>query len=145
MYTEEDYIQNRVDNQINWYDIKSQKHQKWYKCYKRLEVILTASIPVLSLLAFHHSNIIIAIIAAAVLIFQSLNQLNKNHENYIEYRATCEALRHEKHLYLTGSAVYYNEEAPFNLFVRRVETIISNENINWATMQHDEVKKENIK
>ncbi|NLK10820.1 MAG: DUF4231 domain-containing protein, partial [Staphylococcus equorum] len=53
------------------------------------------------------------------------------------------ALQHEKHLYLTKSAIYYNEEAPFNLLVRRVETIISNENINWATMQHDEVKKEN--
>lgn len=31
------YISERLDDQINWYDTKSQKHQKWYKWYKKLK------------------------------------------------------------------------------------------------------------
>ena len=30
----EEYIKDRLDDQINWYDTKSQIHQKWYKILK---------------------------------------------------------------------------------------------------------------
>lgn len=140
----DEYINNRLDEQIKWYDEKSQKHQKHYKILKTLEIILVAIIPVITIVININSKWIITSLASAILIFQAINQLNKNHENYIEYRSTCEALKHEKMLFLYKSGVYSNEEsdtARFSLLVNRAETIISNENINWSTMQYDEVNK----
>ncbi len=58
----------------------------------------------------------------------SLNQLQ---ENGVKYQTTCEALKHEKFLYLTR-AEPYQAEAPFPLFAQRVESLISKENSDWS-------------
>ena len=44
----QEYIEKRVDDQINWYDEKSRKAQKWYKGLQLLEIIIAALIPLLS-------------------------------------------------------------------------------------------------
>ena len=50
-------------------------------------------------------------------------------------------LKHEKYLYLNNVEPYDNEKEPLKLLVLRVESIISNENINWQTMRQD-IKEE---
>ena len=64
--------------------------------------------------------------------------LYKFQENWIEYRTTCETLRHEKFLFLTQTDPYDIED-PFNLLVHRVENLISKENTQWA--QHIKMSK----
>ena len=68
--------------------------------------------------------------------------LYKFQENWIEYRTTCETLRHEKYLFLT-QADPYDIEDPFKLLVQRVENLISKENTQWA--QHIKMSKKNDK
>ena len=46
----EDYIKNRLDDQMNWFDKKSAFNQKRYKRLKKVEVGLTISLPVLGFL-----------------------------------------------------------------------------------------------
>lgn len=41
-------------------------------------------------------------------------------------------------MYLTRSGVYQNEEERFNFFAERIESIISQENLNWASIKKDE-------
>ena len=44
-------------------------------------------------------------------------------------------LRYQKHLYLTGSAPYNNQnETIDNIFVRNIESIISSENNQWKNL-----------
>ena len=43
-----EYIQSRVDDQINWYSKKSQMAQKRYKIFQTVEIIMAALIPLLS-------------------------------------------------------------------------------------------------
>lgn len=132
-----EYIVRRVDDQIEWYDEKSKSAQKWYKALQILEIFLAAFIPLLSGYASSYKEIafIIGLFGAIIAIIESITKLNKYHENWIQYRTTCEMLRYQKHLYLTGSAPYNNnDETIENVFVRNIENIISSENNQWKTL-----------
>ena len=72
---------------------------------------------------------------AVIAIIESITKLFKWHENWIEYRTTCELLRYQKYLYLTKSAPYNTEpETIDNIFVRNIENIISSENNKWKNI-----------
>lgn len=131
--TPEEYIEQRVIDQINWYDTKSQKSQKWFKRIRGLEIISASAIPLFA--GFGQgatwSIMLIGVLGAIVALLASLLSLNQFQENWIEYRTTCESLKHEKYLFLTN-AEPYNEDDPFGLFVQRIESLISKENSAWS-------------
>lgn len=133
--TENDYFKERLDQQIEWYDKKSQSHQKSYKWAKRIEFVLAALIPLLSGFSKDLSffSISVGILGAAITVIEGLLSMSKHHENWIEYRSICETLKQEKYTYLTRTGVY-RTEYPFVLLVERVENIISRENVNWANI-----------
>lgn len=145
----DEYIKSRVDNQINWYDQKSASCQRKYKLTQTIEIVLAALIPLLS--AYSKDCVLIALIAlivgalgAAIAIIESLTKLYKWHENWIEYRTTCELLRYQKHLFVTKSSPYNIEpENVENIFVRNIENIISSENNKWKAVNTNEKKVEN--
>ncbi|NLZ94545.1 MAG: DUF4231 domain-containing protein [Bacteroidales bacterium] len=140
---QEEYLANRVDDQIYWYDGKSQKAQKNYKRLKIAEMVCSASIPIL--VAFWNSLTyippIVALLGAVVTVIAGIHGLYNFHENWIEYRSTAETLKHEKFMYLTQSGIYKDNENAFYQFVERVESIISHENTNWAQLNVPEATK----
>ena len=94
------------------------------------------------------SIFLVAILGALVAILASVLSLNQFQENWIEYRTTCESLKHEKFLFLTNTQPY-DEDEPFGLFVQRIENLISKENSNWSQnirsgAQTSRPKSENI-
>lgn len=135
------YLESRLDEQINWYDKKSQFHQKCYKKLKYTEVVLGFLIPILTTSRIPFFSIISALCAGGMLLCESFISISKHHENWIDYRRTAELLKHEKYMFLTKTGVYKNEEDSFALLVERCETIISSENINWANLQTDTNKR----
>ncbi|AXF91113.1 DUF4231 domain-containing protein [Bacillus licheniformis] len=137
--TEEQYMEERLNNQIEWYDEKSLSHQNKYKRIKRAVIILAPLIPVLSIFIKYDEfwfAMIIGVLGSLITILEGLLSLGKHQENYIEYRRICETLKHEKYQYLTRTGVYA-EADPFKLLVERIESIISQENLNWANMQNN--------
>lgn len=130
------YLFERLEDQIDWYNKKSQWNQKWYKRIKNTETILSALIPFIMIFGSDnfYLKLLIALFGAIVAILSSVHGLYNFHENWIEYRSTSETLKHEKYMYLTKSGFYANKEDCFNSFVERVESIISHENINWAQL-----------
>lgn len=131
------YLIDRVDNQINWYDKKSTTAQKFYKLYQIIEIILAALIPLFSGYATVCPliPIIIGIFGATIAVIEAITKLYKFHENWIQYRSTCELLRYQKYLYITGSAPYNKDEETIdNIFVRNIENIISSENNQWKEL-----------
>lgn len=130
----DEYMTSRVDVEIAWYSKKSQYCQKWYKRLQITEIVLAAFIPLLS--SYTENNTVIAFIVGAfgavIAIIESITKLNKYHENWIQYRTTCELLKYQKYLYLTSSAPYNDaDETKENLFVKNIESIISSENNKW--------------
>lgn len=139
----EEYMKDRVDNQIDWYDKKSAFNQKWLK---RLQVIAILSASTIPFLAGYSSGedetirVCIGILGLIVAAITAVLSLYKFQEHWLEYRTTCESLRHEKYLYLTQT-VPYNAEDAFSSFVQRIESLISKENTDWLQYMKKPVKK----
>lgn len=143
-YNIDEYLENRVQKQIDWYDKKSIDCQRKYKIFQIIEIIIAAFIPLLSGYTTNNSIIalIIGICGAVIAIIESITKLNKYHENWVQYRTTCELLRYQKQLFITKSAPYNTaEETIENVFVRNIETIISSENNKWKTVNTNDAKK----
>lgn len=140
----DDYIKYRLDDQINWYDNKAASAQRWYKVYQVAELIIAALIPLLS--GYAASSTLIAVIigvgGALITLIEGICKLFRFHENWIEYRSTCELLRHEKYLYEMRAFPYCKEESYEQMFVKNVEALISAESSKWKTNNVTQVGEE---
>ncbi|MBU1343801.1 MAG: DUF4231 domain-containing protein [Proteobacteria bacterium] len=127
------YIKERVDDQIEFYDSRSQSNQRSYKRLSGVQIVCGALIPLISGFSqdIYSSRWIIAFLGVAITCATGFLSINKHQERWINYRTTCETLKHLKHLFLTG-ATPYNGETPFDKFVNDIESMISKENSDWG-------------
>lgn len=129
----------RLESQIEWYDKKSGEAQWWYKKLKISEFIIGALVPPAAL----YDGKIGALLGALAIILEGIQQLNQWNHNWITYRSTCEALRHEKYSYLGRSSVYdgCDDSQAFKILVERTESLISTEHAKWISNQEYSVRK----
>jgi hypothetical protein len=132
MISPDEYIEQRLNDQVCWYDRKSSDNQRWFKRLRLAEIVAAAIIPFLSGFAGGSLAIKIAIgaLGVVVAVIASLLALLHLQEHWINYRATAEALKTEKFLFLTQTQPYDKEDA-FHLLVQRVEALLSKENTGW--------------
>jgi len=131
MISPEDYIEQRLNDQVGWYDRKSNANQRWFKRLRFAEVVAAAIIPFLSGFAGALAiKIAIGALGVVVAVIASLLALLHLQEHWFNYRATAEALKTEKFLFLTQTQPYDKEDA-FHLLVQRVEALLSKENTGW--------------
>jgi hypothetical protein len=128
----------RLEDQIKWYDDKSGDHQRWYKRLKFAEIVAAALIAGTAGLAL--SRYILVALAVLLLVFEGLQQVNQYHANWISYRSTSEALKHEKYLYLGKSGPYAQEEGRHELLAERIESLVSQEHAKWVSAHEQEPK-----
>ncbi|MBN1929617.1 MAG: DUF4231 domain-containing protein [Chlorobiaceae bacterium] len=140
--SDEEYINSRVDDQIGWYDRKSQSAKSCFKWFRGAEIVAAAAIPLIAGFASEPFpvTLVLGILGASIAVISAAISLNQFQENWTEYRATCESLKHEKFLYLTRAEPYHEEE-PFRLFVQRVERLISKENSAWSQYTQANIEK----
>jgi len=100
------YLEERYEDQINWYDKKSAWNQKLYQYFQWSVIILAAITPVLVAIAPEVTRWPAVIIAALVAIGTTSLKTFKYQENWINYRTTCETLRKEKYFYKAGLGDY---------------------------------------
>lgn len=130
----QEYLEQRVDDQITWYSRKSQSCQTAYKRLKVLEIAAAASIPIMSGLPAQPWQLVAGVVGALIAVSTGVSGLFKFHELWIEYRAVAEILRRHRFLFLTKAAPYQGEDA-FALFVDAVEGAIAKENASWASVR----------
>ncbi|OGU37030.1 MAG: hypothetical protein A2315_04965 [Ignavibacteria bacterium RIFOXYB2_FULL_35_12] len=146
----EEYLKNRVQDQIDWYDRKSSSNRKMFKSLRLSEIILSALIPFLSgitaILASYEKEgiIIISLFGVIIACMAGILSLGQFQEHWIEYRTTAEGLKKEKYLFQT-MVEPYNKEDSFSIFVQKIETLVSKENTNWSQymMKRKEGDKKN--
>ena len=126
--TEEEYVSERLDNQIDWYSRKSSSCQTRYKALRLVEIIAAALIPFLSGMGekIPGGQWIVGALGVMIALAAAAGSLFRYHENWIQYRVTSEQLKHEKFLFATRSGPYADQER-FQSLVQRVESIISKE------------------
>ena len=129
---QEEYLNDRLNNQLSWYDKKSVVCQKRFKLVRTLEIIFAALIPLLSVINDESdtTKIIIAGLGTAIVVIAGFNAMNKYQELWIGYRTTAETLKHHKFLFET-QCTPYDKQDKFSKLVENVEAIVSRENSNW--------------
>lgn len=131
----------RLDDQIGWYDRKSRNAQSWFKALKVVQLVAAGAIPLTAVFNFRSPEKTTAVLGLLILVVEGLQQLNQYQTNWINYRSTCETLRHEKYLFLGEAGPYSAVEKPLALLADRIEGLISQENAKWVSAQRSEDKK----
>lgn len=158
--TQEEYIKDRVEDQITWYGNKSSNCQKKYKIWQVIKIIAALLITTLSLWASPQVIIkevldktndliidnggsiitmshIIGALGAFIIFIESFVKIYDYKKLWVQYRMASENLIREKLMFETNSSPY-NIKEPFNLFVQRCESVMQNEMSGWKEIQVEE-------
>jgi ABC-type multidrug transport system fused ATPase/permease subunit len=129
----------RLEDQINWYDKSSNSSQQKFKLLKIAVIVAAALIPFLT--AFSAvPPFIVAVLGILVTVLEGIQQLNQYQANWISYRSTCEALKHEKFLFLASAGPYSTAKNSQQLLAERIESLVSQEHAKWASGQEKSVQ-----
>jgi hypothetical protein len=139
--SEADPIMERLEDQIAWYDRKSQVNQRVYKRIKIVEILAAAIIPFLAVLKLPIGAIVTGGLGVLITVLEGMLHLNQYQQNWIAYRSTCESLKHEKYTYLGKASPYANVPDPHALLAERIESLVSQEHAKWASVQQQEPGK----
>lgn len=134
----------RLEEQLSWYSRKSRSANKRFKAIKVTEILAAAFIPFLGSLPFQglkpHLVLITGALGVLITVLEGIEHLNQYQQSWSSYRATAEALKHEKFLYLAGAGVYADDPKPLVQLAERVEALVSQENAAWASLQLQRAK-----
>jgi hypothetical protein len=130
---DDDPTMQRLEDQIEWYDSRSLRNQRIFKVLKMVVILAAALIPFL--VGLNVPRWIIGGLGVLIAVIEGLQQMNQYHPNWITYRSTCEALKHEKFLYLAKAGPYAAATDAHVLLAERVESSVSREHAKWASGQ----------
>lgn len=136
----------RLEEQRKWYSAKSRRAQRLYKWIKGIEIVAAALIPFLTGRKFEYHDGVVGGLGVLITILEGILQLNQYQQIWTMYRATSEALTHEKYLFIAGAGPYgaQGANAPV-LLAERIETIMSQENTKWVSVQEQGSKSQGKK
>lgn len=130
---------DRLEEQLAWYDRKSQSDQRVYKALKICQLVTAAAIPFAA--SISAPLWVPGAGGALIVVVEGIQQLMQYQQNWITYRATCERLKHEKFLYLSHAGPYAAPRDPDVLLAERVESLVSQEHAAWAANREEVGKK----
>jgi Protein of unknown function (DUF4231) len=133
--TTTDVTMQRLEDQIAWYSGKSRSAQRIYKRLKVVEILAAATIPFLAGLKFPNVALVTGGLGVLVTVIEGLIHLNQYQQSWTSYRATTEALKHEKYTYLANAGVYANAPDAHAMLAERVESLVSQEGAHWIQAQ----------
>jgi hypothetical protein len=125
----------RLQEQIGWYDKKSQLCQSRFKLLKILQIVTAAAIPVA--VAVSAEDWLVAGAGALIVVLEGLQQLEQYQQNWTTYRSTCEQLKHEQYLYLAGAGPYRGVADRDQLLAEHVESLVSQEHAAWVSSRKE--------
>jgi hypothetical protein len=135
-----DPIMERLEDQISWYDRRSETNQRHFKRIKMVEIAAAAIIPFLSAFSFPRIMWVTGGLGVLITVLEGMLHLNQYQQNWTAYRSTCESLKHEKYVYLGKASPYANAADPHALLAERIESLVSQEHAKWASTQQQEPK-----
>jgi hypothetical protein len=124
----------RLEDQVNWYDAKSVASQNAYKAAKLLQLVVGAAVPVVALAGT--PDVVTASLGAVVVVLEGIQQLFQWQTNWMLYRSTAEALKHERYLFLAQAGPYSDADRD-TVLAERIEGLVSQEHAKWTEAHSD--------
>ncbi len=119
----------RLEDQLNWYDNKSSRNQVAYRRLKLAELIIAAALPVVAGLDL--GSVLLGFLGMTVVVLAGAEHLFQFQSNWITYRSTAEALKHERYLYLAQAGPYGAQDRN-KVLAEKLEGLISQEHAKWT-------------
>jgi len=119
----------RLVDQLDWYGRKSAAAQRAFIRLKVVEIVVAAAIPVVA--GMGGPALLTAALGSTVVVLESLQQLFQWQTNWVLYRSTAEALKHEQFLFLSSAGPYATGERQ-RVLAERLEGLISQEHAKWT-------------
>lgn len=125
----------RLDDQIGYYDGQAVMSRRLFQWLKLTEILAAALIPIVA--GFGAPAGYAAGLGGGIVVLEGVQQLKQYQQNWINYRSTCEALKHEKFVYLAGAGPYRHARNAAALLAERIEGLISQETSKWELAQEE--------
>ncbi len=131
----QNYLNDRVENQIHYYESKSALNKQYYLFFKITQLTAATLLPFFSVFLSDYSwmKYVIAFLGSIVTILEGVLATGKYHEKWIIYRSTGETLRQEKFLFMMQAGNYTGPDA-VEQFVNKIEFSLGKENIGWQQL-----------
>ena len=126
---------DRLEDQLAWYESKAGRNRVWFQSLKITQIVVAAAIPVAA--AAGASTAVAGALGGSIVVMEGLQQLFQFQQNWVAFRGTAEALKHEKFLFLAGAGPYADAERTPALLAERVENLVSQETAAWASSQRE--------
>lgn len=140
-----DYIKNRLDDQLQYYENNSKGNKNRYHGFQVLIIVSGALIPIINSIDYAgiEIRVVSAVLGSVILGITSVLQLKKYQENWILYRSTAEVLKKEKQFFLNQVGDYsgLTDERRHKLLVERIEAILSSENTKFIVTHNEKLNK----
>ncbi|MCJ7502007.1 MAG: DUF4231 domain-containing protein [Acidobacteriia bacterium] len=126
----EQYMQDRVEQFMRWYDKKARRYKDLYLYMRAITVVGGAIVPVLVNVNIPLKIYATTVISLLVVVLVSLESVFHFREQWKNYRSAEQFIRAEQFHYLTQEGPYkeMDPKDAFCLFVGRVENAIASEN-----------------
>lgn len=150
MQNEHDYITERIDVQILYFDQSAIKNQKAYRFLKTTAIICNVLTTMTIALAFTvpenykvTMGIIALILSTIVLGTYQWEEFQNFGAKWEKFRLVAEQLKSEKYLYLNGAGSYKSKEQAENLcaLVEKVEGIIRGTDLSYFSLMVEPGKR----
>ncbi|MFM9101350.1 MAG: DUF4231 domain-containing protein [Cyanobium sp.] len=138
----QEYLQERVEQQLSWYGKKSAGNKSRYQLLRLLQISLGILVSAGGVYAeaIPHGAWLISGFGVLISLSAAWETVFDHQNNWIRYRRIQEELKREKILYATASGPYRRQaaqtdgdETAFTLFVERVEGLLGEEVEQWSS------------
>jgi hypothetical protein len=140
-----DYLSDRLEDQIKWHSAKARENKKKFHWLQIIIIVSGALIPLFSAFGVseslqNYTGLVTAILGVTIVIVTAFIQMFKYQENWILYRNTSELLKKEKYFYLNDVGIYstFDSQEKKRMLVERVETFVSAETSKYFTIHKPE-------
>ena len=124
-----DYLQQRLQPEIQWYDQKSARNKRWFYFFRISTIVISAGLVFMG----YFSNMYgwaVGLIGILIIIIEALDSVCKPQEKWINYRTTAESLKHEREMFASKAGAYAGMSDD-QLLTERCESLISREHSTW--------------
>jgi hypothetical protein len=135
-----DYIKNRFEPQINWYNNKATDNMYRYNALQILTLVTSSLISIVNVISDLNTiiRILSAVLGGAIAAGTGIMQLTKSQETWILYRTTAETLMKEYNLYMLKAGNYsqpsLTDDKRNELFIERCESLMSSEGMKYFSL-----------
>ena len=143
-------MNNRVDDQLEYFDSNAIKNQKHYRWLKRTSITCNILTTMTIALAFTvpeefkiYMGILALILSTIVLATYQWEEFENFGAKWEKFRLVTEQLKSEKYMFLTNSGRYSSPQSEKNiiLFVETIENIIRGTDISYFSLMVEPGKR----